>query len=128
RPPRAARRLDRAGAPMNRLLEIFAGLTVVPVASWLLLLNVAILAGVVAGGAVLVRAFAHRRAAPPPPPLERQEIVLAAVTVVLNTLVSVAGWALWRARLIVIREDLGLRAALDALILLLAMDLAMYFL
>lgn len=113
---------------MNALLERYAHLTLAEVLASLLVLNVLILALCVAGGALLVRAFGHRRAAPPPPPIERREIALAAITVVLNTLVSVVGWALWRAGVIVIRADTGLRAALDALALLLLMDLAMYFL
>jgi sterol desaturase/sphingolipid hydroxylase (fatty acid hydroxylase superfamily) len=42
--------------------------------------------------------------------------------------VSVAGWALWRGGFIVIRTGSSLRAAIDALLLLLMMDLAMYVL
>jgi sterol desaturase/sphingolipid hydroxylase (fatty acid hydroxylase superfamily) len=113
---------------MNALLDFFAPLGVVPVAAWLLALNIGIVALCVGGGALLTRAFRHRPAAPPPPPLERQEIVLASICVVLNTAVSVAGWALWRAGVIVIRTDLGVRAALDALLLLVVMDAAMYVL
>ncbi len=111
---------------MSALLDLFARLSAVDAAVRLLALNVLILALCVGGGEILVRAFGHRRAAPPPPPLTAHEVVLAASAVLLNTAVSMAGWALWRAGIIVVRTDTGLRAVLDALILLVVMDLAMY--
>jgi sterol desaturase/sphingolipid hydroxylase (fatty acid hydroxylase superfamily) len=43
-----------------------------------------------------------------------------------NTVVTIAGWWLWRKGIIVIRRDVGLRAWLDVPVLLVIMDFAMY--
>ena len=64
---------------------------------------------------------------PPPPPVTRAEILLAASCVILNSAVTVAGALLWRAGWITVRDTLSPGAILlDALVLFLAMDLAMY--
>jgi sterol desaturase/sphingolipid hydroxylase (fatty acid hydroxylase superfamily) len=44
----------------------------------------------------------------------------------MNTLVTIAGWWLWRHGFITVRRDTGPRAWADVLVLLLAMDLGMY--
>jgi Delta7-sterol 5-desaturase len=90
--------------------------------------NLLVFAGALAFGAACSRAFAGRRVAPPPPPLERAEVLLAAATVILNSLITLVGWVLWRRAIIGFRDDLGLRAWLDVPILLVAMDAAMYLL
>jgi sterol desaturase/sphingolipid hydroxylase (fatty acid hydroxylase superfamily) len=80
------------------------------------------------GGRWLVHHFAARRVALPAPPLVRLEVAVAASVVVLNTVVSVVGFYLWRAGIVSFRTDVGLWAWLDILVLLLVMDLAMYVL
>jgi hypothetical protein len=61
-----------------------------------------------------------------PDPLSARELRLAALCVAMNTVVTIAGWLLWREGLIRVRFDLGWAATADALILLAAMDAAMY--
>lgn len=113
---------------MNSFLTAFSRMPPAQAAAWFLAINVALFALCIGGGAVLVHAFPGRRVAPAPPPLERREIALAGLCVVLNAAVTFAGWTLFRAGLIVVRPGSGARLVLDALVLLVAMDLAMYLL
>ncbi|GAE32055.1 sterol desaturase family protein [Halalkalibacter hemicellulosilyticus] len=54
------------------------------------------------------------------------EIVLASVSVLLNSTVTMIGFYLWRNDVIVLSTSFGLRAWLDILVLLFIMDFAMY--
>jgi sterol desaturase/sphingolipid hydroxylase (fatty acid hydroxylase superfamily) len=90
--------------------------------------NLALLVLALAAGQLLVVAFARRRVAPPAPPLEREEVAATVSCVVLNTMVTLAGLGLWRMGIIRFRTDVGVWAWLDALALLMIMDLAMYVL
>lgn len=103
--------------------------TPLPLAALVLLAENLIIFGLaLAAGQIAIRAFAKRRVAAPPDPIGRTEILLAATTVILNTAVTLAGLYLYRLGLIRFRTDMGARALLDVLILLLAMDVLMYFL
>src|SRR5258708_1554981 len=90
--------------------------------------NLAILVIALALGQVLVRLYSRRRVSPPAPPLEGQEIAATVSCVVLNTAVTLAGLILWRTGIIRFRSDVGVWAWLDAAVLLMIMDLAMYVL
>ena len=90
--------------------------------------NLLILAGVVAGGWALAALFADRRVALAPEPVTRSDWTIALLNVGLNTLTTVGGLLLWRAGVIRFRTDAGLGAVLDAIVLLLVMDFAMYWL
>jgi lathosterol oxidase len=87
--------------------------------------NLVIFALAVAGGALVARMFEGRRLATAPR-LTRLEVIVAAGTVVLNAAVTLGGLALWRAGIVHFRTDVGPRAWLDVLVLILVMDLAMY--
>jgi lathosterol oxidase len=90
--------------------------------------NLVILAGVVAGGALLVALWPHRRVAPVPDPVTRTDVVMALMNVALNTLTTIVGLILWRNGIISFRSDAGAHALLDAVVLLMTMDFAMYWL
>ena len=93
------------------------------------LANVAMFLLALLAGFVLTRRFRRRRVTPEPPVLTRNEIALAATCVVLNALVAVAGVAMWREGAISVRSfgEYGwLTVLLDAFVLFVAMDLAMY--
>ena len=47
-------------------------------------------------GGVAIRFFPHRRVAPPAPPVSRTELVIAAVTLLTNSITTLAGLYLWR--------------------------------
>lgn len=111
-----------------RALLIFAkGLGLGEAAVLSLLVNVALFAVMLAGGAVMARVWAHRRVALVPPPLTGAEIGVAAITVVLNAGVMLAGWALFLHGILRVDDaPFGLRWLTDAIVLTVVMDLAMY--
>ena len=111
---------------MNATLDAFARMTPGEAACWMLVENLLLFALALGVGEILVRAFPARPVGPPPPPVEATEVALAVSCVGFNTLVTFAGWWLWRAGFITIRRDTGFRAWLDAAVLLALMDLAMY--
>jgi sterol desaturase/sphingolipid hydroxylase (fatty acid hydroxylase superfamily) len=90
--------------------------------------NVLVFALAVGLGEWLVGRYSHRRVAPEPLPLQRHEVVLAAVCVVLNSVVTFAGLLLWREGWIRFRLDWGPRVLVDFLVLVGVMDLGMYLL
>ena len=94
----------------------------------LLVENIIVAALGLAVGGLLVRLHAARPVAAPPPPLSRLEVALSILTIVINTLVTVVGLYLWRAGLVRFRADVGIGVLLDVVVLILAMDLAMYVL
>ncbi len=96
---------------------------------WTFLENVGLFTATLLIGQLLVRRYARFPVSDPAPPLTRTEIVWAGVCVLLNTVVTVAGWWLWQLGWIHIRTSGGVfRILLDALVLLVFMDFAMYVL
>jgi Delta7-sterol 5-desaturase len=77
-------------------------------------------------GHFLVKRYSHRPTVPLLAPISRQELFLAGSTVVWNTLITVLGFVLWHAGIMVLRMDLDWRVLLDTVILFLSMDFAMY--
>jgi Delta7-sterol 5-desaturase len=94
----------------------------------LLLENLIVLLVAIAFGQWLTVKHQRRRVAHPPPPLKRLEVAIAASSVLLNTVTTLVGLALWKTGFIRFRTDVGLWAWFDILALLLIMDLAMYVL
>jgi sterol desaturase/sphingolipid hydroxylase (fatty acid hydroxylase superfamily) len=111
---------------MNAILDAFARMSTSEAVCWMLVENLLLFALALGLGEVLLRAYGTRRVGPVPSSVEVREIALALSCVAFNTLVTVAGWWLWRAGYIVIRRDTGVWAWLDVFALLLIMDLAMY--
>jgi sterol desaturase/sphingolipid hydroxylase (fatty acid hydroxylase superfamily) len=114
---------------MNGLLDFFARQTLPAAAGWLLVENVLLFLLSMGLGHGLLALFGRRRVVETPEPLEWQEAAWAAGCVVLNTVVTVAGWWLWRRGWIVIRQETGWggwRVAVDVGVLLVAMDFFMY--
>jgi sterol desaturase/sphingolipid hydroxylase (fatty acid hydroxylase superfamily) len=66
--------------------------------------------------------------AEPPDPVSASDVAVALANVGLNTLTTVVGLVLWRRGVITFRDDVGVGAVVDVLVLLLAMDFAMYWL
>jgi sterol desaturase/sphingolipid hydroxylase (fatty acid hydroxylase superfamily) len=112
---------------MPTSLDDFAVMTWPQAVGWLTAINVAMFVLSLVGGEGLVRVFRNRPVSRPPEPLETTEVLLAALCVVLNTGVGVAGWFLWQAGYITVVRDASIwRILLDVLVLLVAMDFAMY--
>jgi lathosterol oxidase len=111
---------------LDQLLQTFSAMSVGRASVWLLIINVAMFVASVGGGEILVRVFRTRRVAASPDPVEFTECVLAASCVLLNTLVAIAGWYLWRRGWITVKSGGGWQIAVDAFVLLVAMDFLMY--
>nr|MDQ2732854.1 sterol desaturase family protein [Armatimonadota bacterium] len=78
------------------------------------------------GGSILVKRYGQRPVSPPPPPLTLLEIVLAASSVLINTLITVIGLWFWRAGWVWFRDDWGMGVLQDVLVLGFSMDFLMY--
>jgi lathosterol oxidase len=92
-----------------------------------LLANIVVFFAALALGATITRMFEKRRVAEIPPPISREEIVLAALCVVLNSVVMFVGWHLFRVGLLSVDgRSFGWWWLFDAILLTVAMDLAMY--
>jgi sterol desaturase/sphingolipid hydroxylase (fatty acid hydroxylase superfamily) len=90
--------------------------------------NLIILALVILLGSWVISRFRSRRVALAPEPLSPTEVTVALANVLLNTVTTLVGLWLWRNGVIHFRADVGLFALADVLILLLVMDLLMYWL
>jgi sterol desaturase/sphingolipid hydroxylase (fatty acid hydroxylase superfamily) len=95
---------------------------------WLVVLNVGTFALALAAGCLAARVFRARRIVTEAGPLSRKELLYSASGIVVNTLITLAGWFLWRAGILVIRRDGGWYAVVDFLVLVLLMDFGMYVL
>ncbi len=91
-----------------------------------LVLNLLILTGALAAERVVPMLF---RAAPRASSHSRLEWLLAFATVSINTIISVAGWFLWKLGCLQLNQQASVLVILrDTLVLVLAMDLALYVL
>ncbi len=82
-------------------------------------------------GALLVTLFPHRRTTDNPIPTfsthPSLELTLSALSIFINTLITWAGFYLWQKGIIVVKPfEGGVRDLLDAITLVLIIDLAMY--
>ncbi|MFO1524976.1 MAG: sterol desaturase family protein [Turneriella sp.] len=99
-------------------LELFS------VSIFFFLLNLAILGGALFVGRLIDRLYRRTRQA-----VSAAEWLLALSTVTVNAAISVAGWALWKSHLLQLNLDAGILIIVrDTLILLVAMDFALYVL
>ncbi len=94
----------------------------------LLVQNLVVFAAALGFGAIVVRYFGRRRIAAHPGPVTKTEIAAAVSAVILNTVVTYVGFLAWRAGVVRFRSDVGVWAIADVVVLVLAMDLAMYVL
>src|SRR5690242_9360726 len=101
-------------------------LTFLEACLWALVLNVATFALSLLVGQLLVWRFRDRPVTDPPRPLEAVEVWLSIGCVLLNTAVAIAGYWLWKRGVIILRDELSWRTALDVVVLLIAMDFLMY--
>lgn len=108
------------------MLEALRTATALQIAGFFLIANLAIFGGSIMLCWALGVAFKGKRIFDRWEPLRRVEVMAAISAVVLNALVSVAGWWLWTRGLIEIRSEAFLRSCLDCLLMVLAMDLGMY--
>ncbi len=117
---------------MDALYDLIQSLHEIPfwqATVWVMLANAGMFLVALAAGDRLTRYFASRRVTPLPNPLTRIEVVLAAICVVINGGVAVAGIWLWRDGAIDLRpygQYGALTVLLDAAVLFVVMDFAMY--
>lgn len=113
---------------LRALLSFLGGLGWPARLGFFVVQNMAVFAGALAFGAVVVWALPRHRVARVAPPIDGPEVGLAACTVVLNALVTAAGYQLYLWGVLEFRADVGPRFLLDAAVLLLGMDFLMYWL
>jgi sterol desaturase/sphingolipid hydroxylase (fatty acid hydroxylase superfamily) len=113
---------------MNAFLDWAWDLTPTQAVAALLGANLLTFAASVLLGDLTTRLLARRRVTAPAAPLTRRETACVAAGVLVNTLVTVLGWILWKAGWLVIRREAGWRILLDFAALLVLMDLGMYLL
>ena len=111
---------------MEALIQILHTTPVWIMALAFLLENLIIFGGTLIVGARIAHLYASRAVAEAAEPVSGEEILLASTTILLNSLVTLAGLYLWRGGFIRLRSEFSLTVVLDFLILVLAMDVAMY--
>jgi lathosterol oxidase len=77
-------------------------------------------------GQVALRLPGPRRLTPDPGPVSRTELALVVSTVLINTVITVAGWWLWRAGLITLSSGFGPGTLVELVALIMVMDILMY--
>lgn len=108
---------------LARTLQLDLGSAVVAA----LLVNVLLFAVMLALGELVARTWRARPVVTQPPAISRFELVIAGVTVLLNSAVMFAGWVLFRRGILTVDGSSSvLRWLRDALVLVLVLDLAMY--
>lgn len=114
---------------MDAIIRFLRDAPVAMLIVFIVLENVFIFVASLVVGAWLAKWFAHRPVSEAPELLSRQEIGLATSTVLLNSLVTIAGLFLWRRGIIQFRTDMGFfTVLLDLAFLVLVMDVCMYVL
>lgn len=88
--------------------------------------NVVIFILVIVIGNLITSRFSLRPVCLPPPALTPAEISVWLINVCLNTLITLAGWHLWKNGIIQFRDGINLRSLIDVIVLLLVMDGLMY--
>ncbi len=112
---------------VNHILEFFLNLTPLQAFGWLLVQNLLQLALCVGGGWLVVRMFLRNRIFEAPDKLTNREVWLSICCVFFNTLVALAGWAMWKAGIIKIHMSTDfVHALIDVIALVILMDFLMY--
>jgi len=113
---------------MPPVLESLRGFTPLEAFTAFLLLNIGIVAGSALLCIVIARLFRRHRLFDRWEPIKPLELAAVATTILLNAIVSVAGWALWKHGVIHLTARPWWGAILDTLLMVAAMDLGMYVL
>lgn len=108
------------------MLEFLEHLNLPEILALFLVANLAIFVTSVISCWLLGVIFKERRIFSRWEPLKASEQLAALAAVVLNSLVSVAGWMAWKAGYIEIRSASLGRVVFDSILMLIAMDLGMY--
>ncbi|MBM0224821.1 sterol desaturase family protein [Micromonospora sp. ATA51] len=111
---------------MDAVLDWAWRLDVGQVVGLALLENVILFLTAVGVGNAMLRLPTVVRLLPDPGRISRLQVWLAAGAILMNAVVTVAGWGLWRAGIIHLNADPGIRILADFVLLLLLMDLLMY--
>ena len=110
------------------LLTQFRALSMIDAAGVFLLTNILIFLSSILGCWAMGRLFPRQRLFDHWEPFSPIELGVAITAVLINTAVSVVGWLFWRADLIELRDKSVWMGVIDMGLMVLAMDLGMYFL
>lgn len=93
---------------------------------WLFIQNLLQFALCMIGGHILIKFFHGHRIYEAPETLTKFEIVMSMICLIFNTLMTLAGWKLWKMGVITINRDIGWHCLVDVIALLVLMDFFMY--
>lgn len=110
----------------GQILNAFSTMSVAQAAFWLFMQNLLQFALCLFAGHLCIKWFEKHRIGESPEPLEKRELALAFSCVLLNSVVALTGWYLWRRGIIVIHNDISVFTIIDVIVLLLMMDFLMY--
>lgn len=111
---------------VNSLLNFFFQLKPEEAAFWLLVQNMLQFVMCLVAGHMVWMLCRQRRIVEPPLPITGNQVFLSLTCILLNTVVAVAGWFLWKQGVIKIKQDLGITVIVDMAVLLVMMDFLMY--
>ena len=111
---------------VNKILELFWTMSYQEAFFWLLIQNILQFAFCMVGGHLLIMFFQSKRIYQAPQDLSKFEVGLSILCVVMNTLVALAGWQLWKMGIITINREISLYCLIDVIALLAMMDFFMY--
>ncbi len=104
----------------------FRALTMVQIVPLMLLENLALMLSTIVVGNWASRRWAHRRVAVEVVDPRPAEVRLGYISVLMNTIVTVGGWALWKSGSITVTSDVSIRVLFEVLVLAAALDAQMY--
>lgn len=96
------------------------------VVGFALLENVVLFLIAVGMGNAMLRLPTVVRLLPDPGRISRLQVWLAGGAILMNSVITVVGWGLWKAGIIGLNAEPGVRIAVDFVLLLLLMDVLMY--
>lgn len=113
---------------MNQIIHLLQAMPYELASLLLLIENLLVFGLALLAGQIVTRKFAPRPVTLKPKAIDAVEISLVISTVLLNTVVTIIGFWLWRKGIVQFRTDTGWRLLLDVLLLIIGMDWAMYIL
>ncbi|MFL5730776.1 MAG: sterol desaturase family protein [Cytophagaceae bacterium] len=113
---------------MEKISDIAFQWTLPEAGVWILLENLVIFFISVFLGDLLTKVYQKRKLISHQHKLSRSEVMLTALTILINAGVTLGGWLLWKQGFIKLEHDYSLKILMDFLVIFFIMDFLMYLL